>query len=269
MEFKNKQFDGPYEVASLDIYIEDELCKGMLYYPPVSFQKPYPIIIYFHGFPQLFTLQEIVRSYQYLLDIGCAFIVFNFRGYRYSEGKISIKSQVADAYKIIDFINTMANNDIFDITNVNIIAHDFGAYIALILCSQIKVINKLLLINPILDLKRHIFDKNFLKVLNYINRFLPGNVKGISNINEFINLIKKELSQKEYQIRNYINHIKIKELKIVVGNVDKITPISEVEEIMQNSNIDYDLALIENMDHDIINEEDLLKINKEIKKFFE
>ncbi len=268
MEFKNKQFDGPYEVASLDIYNEDELFKGMLYYPPVSFQKPYPVIIYFHGFPQLFSLQEIVRSYQYLLDIGFAFITFNFRGYRYSEGKISIKSQVADAYKIINFINSMSNNDIFNLTNVNIIAHDFGAYIALILCSQINAITKLLLISPILDLKKHICDENFPKVLNYINRFLPGNVKGISNINEFINLIKKELSQKEYQIRNFIHHLKIKKLKIVVGNVDKITPISEVKDIMKNSNKEYELVMIDNMDHDAIEEGDLLKINKEVNDFF-
>lgn len=269
MEFKKKQFDGPYEVASLDIYVEDELFKGLLYYPPISFQKPYPVIIYFHGFPQLFPLQEIVRSYHYLLDIGYAFITFNFRGYRYSEGEVSIKSQVADAYKIIDFINSMAKNDIFNLTNVNIIGHDFGAYIALILCSQINCITKLLLITPIIDVKKHIYDDNFPQVLNYINRFLPGNVKGISNINEFINLIKMELSQKKYQIRYFINHLTIKKLKIVIGNVDKITPISAVEEVMHNSNIDYELALIENMDHDIIYEEDLLKIKKEIRKFFE
>lgn len=267
MEFKNKQFDGPYEVASLDIYNEDELFKGMLYYPPLSFQKPYPVIVYFHGFPQLFTLQEIVRSYQYLLDIGFAFIIFNFRGYRYSEGKVSIKSQLADAFKIIDFINTMANNDIFNLTNVNIIARDFGAYIALILCSQIKAINKLLLISPILDLKKHICDENFPKILNYINRFLPDNVKDISNINEFINLTKKELSHKKYQIKRFINHLHVRKLKVVIGNVDKITPISEVKDIMKNT--EYELTMIDNMDHETIEEEDLLRINKEIKKFFE
>lgn len=268
MEFKNRQFDGPYEVASLDIYNKDELFKGVLYYPPVSFKKPYPVIIYFHGFPQLFTLQDIVKRYQFLLDTGFAFIAFNFRGYRYAEGKVSIKSQVADAYKVIDFINTMANNDIFNLTNVNIIAHDFGAYIALILCSQINAITKLLLISPILDLKKHIYDENFHKVLSYINRFLPGNVKGISSANEFIDLIKKELSQKEYQIRNFINHLKIKKLKIVIGDTDKITPISEVKDIMKDSNKEYELIMIDNMDHDIIEEGDLVKINKEVKIFF-
>ncbi|MFX0140732.1 MAG: hypothetical protein ACFFDN_44250, partial [Candidatus Hodarchaeota archaeon] len=99
--------------------------------------------------------------------------------------------------------------------------------------------------------------------------FLPDNIKGIANIDEFINSTKEELTQKEFQIRNFIHHLKVKKLKIVVGNVDKITPISEVKEVIQNSNIDYELILIENMDHDIINEEDLLKINKEIKKSFE
>ena len=91
MEFKEKQYDGPYEVSGIDIYNDGELFKGVLYYPPESYKKPYPLIIYFHGFPQLFSLQEIVKTYSFLLNMGLAFIVFDFRGYRFSEGKISIK----------------------------------------------------------------------------------------------------------------------------------------------------------------------------------
>jgi alpha/beta superfamily hydrolase len=268
VEFEDKHYDGSYEVVALDIPNEGGIIKGLLYFPPKSYRKPHPIITYFHGFPQLFTLSEIISSYKFLLDLGYAFIVFNFRGYRFSEGNVSINSQVSDSLKILEFIDLMAKDKIFDINYINIIGHDFGAYIALILCSKIRKIHKLILISPILDLQRHIYHDNFINVLNYINRFLPDNIKGVSNINEFINLTKKELSQKELQIRNFIRHLNIRKLKIVLGNVDRITPIFEVEEVMQNSNIEYELALIENMDHDIINEEDLLQINKEIRKFF-
>ncbi|UCD01971.1 MAG: alpha/beta fold hydrolase [Promethearchaeota archaeon] len=269
MEFEIKQYDGPYEVAGLEISNEGEMLNGLIYFPPKSFRKPYPVIIYFHGFPQLYSLSEIIKSYKYLLDLGFAFIVFNFRGYRFSEGNVSINSQVSDSLKILEFIDLMGKDNIFNINKINIIGHDFGAYIALILCSKIRKIHKLILIAPILDLQKHIYQDDFKKLLYYINRFLTDSIKGISNIAEFINLTKKELSQKEHQIRNFVQHLKINKLKIVVGTVDKITPISEVEEVMQNSNIEYELILIEVMDHDIINEEALLKINKEIKKFFE
>ncbi|MFX0105763.1 MAG: alpha/beta hydrolase family protein [Candidatus Hodarchaeota archaeon] len=267
MDFKDKQYDGSYEIASLDITNEGELIKGLIYFPPKSFIKPYPVIIYFHGFPQLFTLSDIVKTYKYMLDIGYAFIAFNFRGYRFSEGNISIDTQVSDGLKILEFVDLMAKEKIFNSNNISIIGHDFGAYIALILCSKISKIHNLILISPILDLQRHIYNNNFIKVLNYINQFLPDNVKGISNITEFITLTKKELYQKEYQIREFIHHLNLKKLKIMLGSIDEITPISEVEEIMQNSNIEYELALIENMDHNMIFEEDLSTMHREIKNF--
>ncbi|MFW9999320.1 MAG: alpha/beta hydrolase family protein [Candidatus Hodarchaeota archaeon] len=268
MEFKNKQFDGSYEVATIDIYNNNELFKGILYYPPVSFPKPYPVIIYFHGFPQLFTLQELVKRYQYLLDYGYAFITFNFRGYRYSEGKVSIKSQVSDALKITEFIETMASDNVFNPTNINIIAHDFGAYIALILSSKIGIVNKLILISPILDLKKHIYSNDFPKTLSYINRFLPGNINGIQNINDFIEYTKAELDNDEYQIERFIKNLKYKKLKILIGENDKLTPISEVKKMINQIEIGSELFIIENMDHDCVNENKLEILNQEILDFF-
>lgn len=80
MEFKNKQFDGPYEVSSLEITNDGQLLRGLLYFPSEIFKKPYSVIIYFHGFPQLFSLTEIIKNYKHLLDLGYALIVFDFRG---------------------------------------------------------------------------------------------------------------------------------------------------------------------------------------------
>ena len=91
LEFEDKQFDGPFEVAEVSIDNEGQVFRGMLYFPPEKYKKPYPLIIYFHGFPQLFALKEIIRNYEYLLNLGYAILIFNFRGYKYIEGKISIK----------------------------------------------------------------------------------------------------------------------------------------------------------------------------------
>ena len=184
MEFQEKQFDGPYEVIEVEIDNKGEFFKGLLYFPPESFQKPYPLVIYFHGFPQIFPLQEIVKGYRYILDNGIAFIIFNFRGYRYSDGVVSIKGQFSDTLKIVEFVENLAHNRIFDLKNVNILAHDFGAYIALLLCSKTKLINNLILLSPILQVEQHVNNEDFKKVLNYINRFLPGNVRGIQNIED-------------------------------------------------------------------------------------
>ena len=268
MEFKNKIYDGDFEVAEVSIENEGKVFRGVLYFPPKRHEKPYPLIVYFHGFPQLFSLSEIVKNYDYLLNLGYAFLVFNFRGYKYSEGKISIKSQVSDSLKIVEFIEKMAAHDIFNLNNINILAHDFGAYIALILSYKIKIINKLLILTPILDLQRHIESIEFTKALVYINRFLPGNIRGLDNITDFIKMTKKELSKKDFKIEKVIKRLKIKELKVITGGKDKITPVTEVESIFKKSNVVPNIIMIESMEHDSLDDEETEMIEMEIKKFF-
>lgn len=269
MDFKEKQFDGSYEISEVEIQNEEERFRGLLYFPPEKFNKPYPLIIYFHGFPQLFTLKEIVTDHQYLLEMGYAFLIFNFRGYRFSEGKISIKSQVSDSFKILEFVNLMSKKHYFNINEINIIAHDFGAYIALILTSKLEMINKLLLLSPILDLKKHIYNEDFITSLNYINQFLPGNIKGVENPKNFIEMTKEELKNVEFQIIESITNLKVNHLKLIVGKEDKITPITEVKRIMQHANIEPLIFIVSGMDHDCIEEAAYISFHTEVKSFFE
>ena len=268
MEFKNKIYDGEFEVAEVSIENEEQIFRGMLYFPPEKYEKPYPLIIYFHGFPQLFSLKEIVRNYEYLLNLGFAFLIFNFRGYKYSEGTISIKSQVSDSLKVMEFIEKMAAHDIFNLDDINILAHDFGAYIALILSSKVKIINRIMLLTPILDLQRHVQSEEFYKALSYINRFLPGSVRGLDNIPNFIKMTKKELSKKEYKIERVIQRLNNKELKLITGGSDKITAVVEVDSIFKNCNLEPHVVIIESMEHESIDDNEIEKIEIEIKKFF-
>ncbi|MFX1453473.1 MAG: alpha/beta hydrolase family protein [Promethearchaeota archaeon] len=268
MEFKNKIYDGDYEVSEVQINHEGQIIRGLLYFPAKRFIKPYPLVIYFHGFPELFTLTEIIQKFGYLLELGYSILVFNFRGYRISEGVISINSQISDALKIIEFAELMAKKEIFDISKINILAYGFGGYIALIICSKIKTIESLIIISPLLDLKKHVNSKDFPRVLSYINRFLPCYIKGIENIEKFIELTKKELNNGQLQIEQLVNQLKIKNLKVIIGENDKITPISEVNQIFKNLNINYELSVIKGVDHDLIDDEELEKLNKEIIKFY-
>lgn len=268
LEFKDKQYDGPYEVSEIEIHNEGQIFKGILYFPKKDFKKPYPLIVYSHDFPQLFTLKEIVKNYQYLLEIGFAFLVFNLRGYRYSEGTISIESQVSDFFKVIKFIQFMSQNGIFSIQEINILAHGFGSYIALILCSQIKIFNKLLLLCPILDLEKHVYNETFSKSLQYINRFLPGNIRGIEDIDEFIKKTKIELKRKEYQIKIFTKGIKYNKMKLIIGELDKITPLNELNQIIRKNLKNIDIVVISGMDHDCIEDDHFEKIKDEISSFF-
>jgi pimeloyl-ACP methyl ester carboxylesterase len=268
MEFKEKQFDGPYEVAEIEIHNEDQIFRGMQYLPPEKFIKPYPVIIYFHGFPQLFTLKQIAKDYHFLLDMGYAFILFNFRGYRFSEGKISIRSQLSDSKEIIKFVKLMAKEGKFKNDNINIIAHDLGAYIAVLLCSQVDLINKLVLKSPIIDLNKHVNHTELKKALYYINRFLPGNIRGIENVDEFIEMTKNELKHQEFQIEEAISKILVNRLIIITGKEDKITPIEEIHSIIQKSKIEPLILIIDGTEHEVLEDSSIELINDELKRIF-
>ena len=126
----------------------------------------------------------------------------------------------------------------------------------------------MLLISPILDVERHVYNEGFKKVLNYINRFLPGNIRGIDSVEGFIKKTKKELSKKDFMLKTVIRRLKNKKLKIIIGEIDKITPISEVNTIIQQSNLIPDIEIIKGMDHQFIEDKELGEIRKKIENYF-
>ena len=268
MEFKEKQYDGIYEISAVEFQNENQIFRGILYFPPDSFQKPYSVIIYFHGFPQINSLEDFVEQYKFLLDLGYAFLVFNFRGYFFNPGNVSISSQVADSLKVIEFVHLMSKEKIFNINDINIIGHDFGAYISLILSSKIKIINRLLLLCPIIDLERHVNHTDFAKSLQYINRFLPGYIKGIEDVSSFIEMTKNELMSQDYQIKKRLTMLSYKKLRVIIGDKDKITPINEIKDNVQINIKNLDLVIIKSMPHDFFHEDYTEKVNEEIKNFF-
>jgi len=211
-----------------------------------------------------------VKKYKYLLDAGFAFLAINFRGYRHSEGRVSLSSQVSDGLKLVEFAKKMAKKNYFNIKKINILAHDIGAYIALLVCAKTSVANKLLLLNPILDLERQVNGNSFVKTLKYINRFLPGNIQGVERIDEFIAMTKSELKREDFQLKTAIHHLKVNRLKLILGEEDKITPLSELDVFnrIESSNIKIERHIIETMDHEPFEEEHIQQITEQIQDFF-
>ena len=268
MEFKEKQYDGNYEVSEVEFYNENQIINGLLYFPPSHYQKPYSLIIYFHGFPQLSSLGEIAKNYHFLLDMGYAFLVMSFRGYNFTPGEISISSQTSDGLKILKLTRLMVKKGIFKKNDINILANDFGAYIALFLASRVKFLNKMLLLNSIINLEKHVNHIDFSKSLHYINRFLPGYVKGIQDVDKFIEMTKNELEQKHYKIKDIIKGVSIEKIRIISGSDDRITPIYEVNEFVRNPLKHVEHVIIKKMAHEPYKEEEYNEIEEMIKTFF-
>lgn len=267
MEFEEKQYDGPYEVSAVELDIEGQRLQGLLYFPKEIYPKPYRLITYFHDFPQLFSLHQIVNRLEFLLELGFSVFVFSFRGYRSTQGKISLQSQLQDGLIVAKFISLMGEKGVFRRQEINILAHGFGCYIALFLCSMNSTINKILLISPVIDIKRRINDDTFIKTLEYLNRYLPGIVRGIENIEEFLAKTRLELNRKEFQIESILNRMKYKDMKIILGSNDNLVDFLEINSIFSKIPKPQ-IVLIEDMDHDWSDEDTLGKLQEEISSFF-
>lgn len=265
--FKEKVYDGPYEVVEIQIENEGKIFRGIIYFPEeINFKKPLPIIIYLPRFPQILPFSYIAQELEYLLKLGYALILINLRGYKFSEGTISIPGQVSDGLKIIEFVELMAEKGIFDKNQINILAHDFAAYIALIIASKTDKIKLLGLLHPILDVERHANNDAFAQNLHYINIKLPGMIHGIEDIPGFIEKTKKELQ--EFPIKKVICNLKAEKIIVILGDKDKITPMEEYEQIFQRCNINYEETIVQEMDHEPSFEFEKKIIEEALSKFF-
>jgi len=265
--FKEKIFDGPYEVVEIQITNEGKNFRGIIYFPDKNkFKKPFPVIIYFQGFPQILPFFHIIQELKYLLNLGFAIILVYLRGYKFSEGTISIQGQISDGLKIIDFLELMAKKSVIDNKYINILARDFGAFISLAISSKIDKINYLGILNPILDVSKHIESKKFHETLNYINKFLPGMIHGIENVDKFIKNTIIEL--RDYPIQKIISHLNAKKIMVILGEKDKITPLEEFYRIFNNCNVSFIEVIIDKMEHEPAFEIEKNLIEQEFSTFF-
>jgi alpha/beta superfamily hydrolase len=252
----------------VELEIDNQFLRGILYFPLDKFKKPLPIIIIFHGFPQLLTLNEIARIYQYLLEEGYIILVFNFRGYSDSDGEISISNQVNDAIKIIEFIEIMVKRGLILKDEINILSHDFGGYIALILCSKIKNINQLLIINPILNINQYIEKREFKRSIEYINHYLPGYVKGIEDIERFMKKIIEELNQDQYNIEHFLKNINYRDIKIIIDENINLTSLNEIQHYFNSKLNNINVIKIKNLDLEFFDGDISGKLKEEVLAFF-
>lgn len=266
--FKQKIYDGPYEVAEIQITNERQLFRGIIYIPDErKFKKPHPVIIYLQGFPQILPFSYIIQDLKYLLELGFSIVLVYLRGYKFSEGTISIPGQISDSLKLIEFLELMSKKSIVDGNYISILAKDFGAFISLIISSKINKIKYLGLLVPILDVKKHVKNEKFRETIDYINRFIPGMIHGTENADEFIERTKEEL--KDYPIESVICRLKAKKIKVILGENDKITPLEEFYRVFKNCNISFEEVIINNMEHEPVFDIEKKLIQQEFSRFFE
>ncbi|MHA1677609.1 MAG: hypothetical protein ACTSW3_02380, partial [Promethearchaeota archaeon] len=106
------------------------------------------------------------------------------------------------------------------------------------------------------------------ETLQYINKFLPGNVSGIENVEEFIKKTKEELKKDDFNLNDILGKVKCNHVKIIWGEKDKLTSFEEIEFVLKNINANKSLTKIKSMDHYLIDDAEINEVKVEIIKFF-
>ena len=158
---------------------------------------------------------------------------------------------------------------ILDSSSINVIGEDFGAYISLLLIANVNLINKLLLVSPIINPHRHVHGDNFIKVIQYITHFLPGNIRGIENLEEFVDQAKNETEIAAYQVDKIVEQMNFQSIKIIMGSDDKLNPISEIKSILKPILKKIEISVIDGMDHEPVSEQELIHVQALIKNYFQ
>ncbi|MCF6270172.1 MAG: alpha/beta fold hydrolase [Melioribacteraceae bacterium] len=95
----------------------------------VSGTERKPIVFLLHGFPGNEKNSDIAHA---IKRFGFNVIIFHYRGSWGSEGDFSISNSLEDLYSAIDYINKpdVASSLNIDATNIILIGHSFGAFLA-------------------------------------------------------------------------------------------------------------------------------------------
>ncbi|MEJ2295715.1 MAG: hypothetical protein P8Y23_13250, partial [Candidatus Lokiarchaeota archaeon] len=84
----------------------------------------------------------------------------------------------------------------------------------------------------------------------------------------FISKTKLEVNNDRYQVENVLNDMKYNKLKIIVGSDNKFIDITHLKTTLVDHLVNTELVLIEQMEHEWIEEDCISEIQEQILSFF-
>ncbi len=209
------------DYATLDFVSNGSHIYGEILWPSGTFAKPHPCVIMLHGFPGTARNDDISHA---LCRIGCVVIVPHNRGAWGSQGKYLITNCIEDAQNLAEYAHSLEFTQKYnvDLSQIFLLGHSMGANSALNAGRKLDWIGGIIMLTPY-DPARYLnLNKaNYLRSLLEEGKILQSD--GIDAIYDDIVNNQNELSHP-----NAFEQVKDKNLLVVGGTYDSVSPIDQM-----------------------------------------
>lgn len=209
------------DYATLDFVSNGSHIYGEIMWPSGTFAKPHPCVIMLHGFPGTARNDDISHA---LCRIGCVVIVPHNRGAWGSQGKYLITNCIEDAQNLAEYAHSLEFTQKYnvDLSQIFLLGHSMGANSALNAGRKLDWIGGIIMLTPY-DPARYLnLNKaNYLRSLLEEGKILQSD--GIDAIYDDIVNNQNELSHP-----NAFEQVKDKNLLVVGGTYDSVSPIDQM-----------------------------------------
>lgn len=215
------------DYGTFDFVSEGSHIYGEIMWPSKKSPKPHPCVIMLHGFPGTARNDDISHA---LCRIGCVVIVPHHRGAWGSQGKYLITNCIQDAENIANYARSREFTEKYDVDaeNIYFLGHSMGGNSSLNAGRKLDWIRGIILLTPY-DPTRYL---NRDKEIYFHSLLQEGKILQ----SDGIDAIYKDVVENQDEIRfeNAYSQLKDRNILILAGTQDSISPKEEMVDPLWN-----------------------------------
>jgi uncharacterized protein len=233
------------KVLATEFASEGETIRGNFVLPTT--EGPFPGVCKFHGLPG--GPDQVGGIATRLPEAGFAVLVFDFRGFRKSDGLFTLSGEIADAKEAITHL--MQSVFVCD-SWVGVYGASYGAAVAVCTAAYDERIDTVVLRAPVYDTLWFAKSPIIKPAVETIIKTDSSQIKGIENPR-----IRKQILQRmidDAEIHNPMNEIaKVSPIALLIihGTEDVSIDLAGVKRLYERAGDPKELVLIEGADHEL------------------
>ena len=230
-------------IIDTEFLVDGETIRGNFIVP--FGEGPFPGICKFHGLPGSPDQKSGVATR--LAEVGFAVLIFDFRGFRQSDGIFRLAGQIIDA-KVA--VSHLLDSDLTIDSWAGVYASSWGAAVAVCAAAQDTRIKAVCLRAPVYDTLWFAESPMIRPAVNLIIETDPTQIRGIDDpeIREQF-LVRMVEDAKVYNPMKEISKISPRPLLIIHGTADVGIDMDGVKRLYELAGEPKDMVIVEGADH--------------------